>query len=220
MKVVDGAMISQESQTKDYRWCCSINKQPIRRLQMALQYLEAANQKFDKYTDSTMVNEDKRIDLFRDTPIRYLGYANEVGEAFRHRVPRSVVQLTYVISSGYVLGDVIDKGYRVFQNDRTPFRVKHVVLAIADTLLWQSFASVIIPGFTINRVCVVIQYAQKKTTNLALKNHWVPTIIGLLSIPLVVRPIDYVVEETMNATYRKWFNYYPKSSNDETEDDE
>lgn len=67
---------------------------------------------------------------------------------------------------------------------------------------------------------MVIQYAQKKTTNLALKNHWVPTIIGLLSIPLLVRPIDYVVEETMNATYRKWFNYYPKSSNDETEDDE
>ncbi|ROT78450.1 Mitochondrial fission process protein 1, partial [Penaeus vannamei] len=27
--------------------------------------------------------------------------------------------------------------------------------AAVDTLLWQAFASVIVPGFTINRVCVL-----------------------------------------------------------------
>uniref|UniRef100_A0A8C6AZT1 Mitochondrial fission process protein 1 n=2 Tax=Odontoceti TaxID=9722 RepID=A0A8C6AZT1_MONMO len=49
-------------------------------------------------------------DLFRDTWVRYLGYANEVGEAFRSLVPVSVVWLSYGVSSSYVLADAIDKG--------------------------------------------------------------------------------------------------------------
>ncbi|XP_035733516.1 mitochondrial fission process protein 1-like isoform X1 [Vespa mandarinia] len=166
-----------------------------------------------------MVSKDGKIDLYRDTPIRYLGYANEVGEAFRHMIPRSVVWLTYVISSGYVLADTIDKGYHVYQNDQTSQKMKHVMLSTADTLLWQSFASVIIPGFTINRLCVAVQYAQKNATNLILKNPWLPTIVGLLSVPLIVHPIDYVVEETMNTTYRKWIDHYPKRNNDKARDD-
>lgn len=47
-----------------------------------------------------------------------LGYANEVGEAFRHMIPRSAVWLTYFISSGYVLADTIDKGYQAYQVKR------------------------------------------------------------------------------------------------------
>uniref|UniRef100_A0AC11BVZ3 Mitochondrial fission process 1 n=1 Tax=Ovis aries TaxID=9940 RepID=A0AC11BVZ3_SHEEP len=49
-------------------------------------------------------------DLFRDTWVRYLGYANEVGEAFRSLVPAAVVWLSYAVSSSYVLADAIDKG--------------------------------------------------------------------------------------------------------------
>ncbi|XP_014690273.1 mitochondrial fission process protein 1 isoform X2 [Equus asinus] len=49
-------------------------------------------------------------DLFRDTWVRYLGYANEVGEAFRSLVPAAVVWLSYGVASSYVLADAIDKG--------------------------------------------------------------------------------------------------------------
>ena len=28
-------------------------------------------------------NEEKAVDIYRDTPVRFMGYANEVGEAFR-----------------------------------------------------------------------------------------------------------------------------------------
>ena len=32
-----------------------------------------------------MGEEDKKVvDLYRDTPVRFLGYANEVGESFRY----------------------------------------------------------------------------------------------------------------------------------------
>uniref|UniRef100_A0A2I3FUA3 Mitochondrial fission process protein 1 n=1 Tax=Nomascus leucogenys TaxID=61853 RepID=A0A2I3FUA3_NOMLE len=48
-------------------------------------------------------------DLYRDTWVRYLGYAN-VGEAFRSLVPAAVVWLSYGVASSYVLADAIDKG--------------------------------------------------------------------------------------------------------------
>jgi fission process protein 1 len=33
--------------------------------------------------DSKKNDSTQEVDLFRDTPVRYMGYANEVGEAFR-----------------------------------------------------------------------------------------------------------------------------------------
>ena len=35
---------------------------------------------------------------------------------------------------------------------------KKIAFAAVDTLLWQAFASVIIPGFTINRICALSLY--------------------------------------------------------------
>jgi len=39
--------------------------------------------------------------VFRESPLRFLGYANEVGEAFRSHIPRVAVRASYVISFGY-----------------------------------------------------------------------------------------------------------------------
>uniref|UniRef100_F6PHH2 Mitochondrial fission process protein 1 n=1 Tax=Callithrix jacchus TaxID=9483 RepID=F6PHH2_CALJA len=60
-------------------------------------------------------------DLYRDTWVRYLGYANEVGEAFRSLVPAAVVWLSYGVASSYVLADAIDKGKKAGE-DFLPLR--------------------------------------------------------------------------------------------------
>ena len=51
-----------------------------------------------------------RVDIWRDTPVRLLGYANEVGESFRNIFPRMVMP-SYVIAFGYTFADCADKGY-------------------------------------------------------------------------------------------------------------
>lgn len=163
-----------------------------------------------KNENSAATNKSEEVDLYRDTPVRYLGYANEVGEAFRSIVPKSVVWFSYFVSSGYVLADTLDKGLKTYNGDTTAERTKNVVLSTSDTLLWQSFASVIVPGFTINRICAIVQYAQKKSTNSALRNRWITTMAGLISIPFIIHPIDNAIEEAMNLTYRKWVGYHPK----------
>lgn len=49
----------------------------------------------------------------------FLGYTNEVGEAFRSTVPKSVVWLSYIIASGYVIADTLHKGRKEFEVGRT-----------------------------------------------------------------------------------------------------
>ena len=51
-----------------------------------------------------------KVDIWRDTPVRYLGYANEIGESFRHVFPK-FVKPSYAIAFAYVFGDTCDKGY-------------------------------------------------------------------------------------------------------------
>ena len=54
-------------------------------------------------------DKSAKIDIWRDTGLRYLGYANEVGESFRHVVPK-LVRPSYGVAFGYVFCDSCDKG--------------------------------------------------------------------------------------------------------------
>ena len=53
--------------------------------------------------------EQQPYDPLRDGPLRYMGYCNEVGEAFRPLVNVNWVRLSYVGSFGYVFADTYDK---------------------------------------------------------------------------------------------------------------
>ena len=83
-------------------------------------------------------------------------------------------------------------------------RRTHVVHVTVDTLLWQTLASVIVPGFTINRVCAATLWALGRTTRLPLAaRKRLTTAAGLAVIPLIVRPIDALVDVTLDLTFRK-----------------
>ncbi|XP_051175786.1 mitochondrial fission process protein 1 [Leptopilina boulardi] len=155
-----------------------------------------------------MDNKEREVDLYRDTPLRYLGYTNEVGEAFRNTVPKKVVWFSYLVASGYVIADTFHKASKVYKMDTTLDKNKNLLLSATDTLLWQGLASIIIPGFTINRICAGVRFLQMRNI-LNLKGPWISTAIGLASIPLIIRPIDLSVENMMDSTYRKWTGYYP-----------
>lgn len=81
---------------------------------------------------------------------------------------------------------------------------KKAAITAGDVLLWQMLASVIIPGFTINRICWgtgrLLKLAQ---ANKAVRKS-VPTAVGLASIPLIIHPIDKFMDYVMDNTYRKF----------------
>ena len=60
---------------------------------------------------------EKEYDIYRDSLLRYCGYANEVGEAFRAQTAHMTykgfngpVSLTYAIATAYCAADALDKG--------------------------------------------------------------------------------------------------------------
>lgn len=66
------------------------------------------------------------------------------------------------------------------------------------------FASVIIPGFVINRITWGAGYLTKRAKIPGIAGKWLPTCIGLAAIPLIIRPIDTAVDHAMDQSYRKY----------------
>ncbi|KAL1504640.1 hypothetical protein AB1Y20_008422 [Prymnesium parvum] len=84
--------------------------------------------------------EPGSIDIYRNSPLRYMGYANECGEAFRPLVDVSIVYLTYVGAITYILADTVDKGAKGAKVESES--VLRGVIGATDTFLWQMLASV------------------------------------------------------------------------------
>nr|XP_044988727.1 mitochondrial fission process protein 1 isoform X1 [Jaculus jaculus] len=154
-------------------------------------------------------------DLYRDTWVRYLGYANEVGEAFRSLVPAAVVWLSYGVSGSYVVADAIDKGKKAGEQMPSPAadRSTRMTVAVVDTFVWQALASVAIPGFTINRVCAASLYVLGTATRWPVAvRKWTTTVLGLLTIPVIIHPIDRSVDFLLDSSLRKLYPSVGKPS--------
>ena len=133
-------------------------------------------------------------DRLRQGAVRLIGYANEVGEAFRPLVPSWVVNATYATAGTYVVADT------AWRSTSLPLGSERGPLAEAtDTLVWQTLASVLIPGFTINRVV----WAASKVTAAGSR---LPTVAGLGSIPFIVHPIDHGVDWLLDTFLRPLYS--------------
>lgn len=155
--------------------------------------------------DPTEDKPSKEVDIYRDTWVRFLGYANEVGEAFRALVPVSLVWASYAVATAYVSADALDKGKKAAAaHGEEPGRSTRVAVAVVDTFVWQALASVAIPGFTINRVCAGSLYLLGRTTRWPLPvRKWTTTAIGLSTIPFIITPIDRGVDFLLDSSLRK-----------------
>jgi mitochondrial fission process protein 1 len=159
------------------------------------------------------------INIFRDTSLRYLGYANEIGESFRYQYPKFVVP-SYVVAFGYCLTDAICTGYNSYNHTTYSDncttdnnRIQRSMIGTFDTLLWQSLASVVIPGYCIHMIVKVTKYTLTRTLLKQIQipmilSTWLPTITGLISIPLIIHPIDHSVDYVLDNSVRTLYQQY------------
>jgi fission process protein 1 len=157
--------------------------------------------------------------IFRDSPLRYLGYANEVGESFRYQFPKFVTP-SYIVSFGYCFADAASSGHAAYDKASavsSPTAKTDAVVSTVDTLIWQSLASVAIPGAIINAIVKASRFAVAKSPMAlpTLISTWLPTAVGLGSVPLIIHPIDGAVDLLMDSTYRKIDWYSLVSSSDQ-----
>jgi hypothetical protein len=64
---------------------------------------------FDTSEPVNPFEEKEEYDPLRDGPLRYLGYSNEIGEAFASWLFPGGVLLSYAVALGYVIFDAVDK---------------------------------------------------------------------------------------------------------------
>jgi fission process protein 1 len=166
-------------------------------------------------SNSTSDEQDKDYNVFRDSLLRYLGYTNEVGESFRYQFPK-FVRPSYAVAFGYCVADAASTGHHAwnsFDNDppttssfiaSQQSREMATFVATADTLLWQSLASVMIPGGTINVIVKASRFAARRASLPVVAAAWGPTGVGLASIPFIIKPIDNAVDYLLDNTTRHW----------------
>lgn len=126
-------------------------------------------------------------------PTSLLGYANEVGEAFKMFLSKKLYLGTYAVASAYCLADAGLHGHEAVAH-RYPARPPWPghpswvgTTAFADAALWQGMASVVIPGFTINRL---VAAATKLLANPAAPSN--PTVRSPPARPPPPRPIPAI----------------------------
>jgi len=167
-------------------------------------------------SDKSEVQETE-YDIFRDSLLRYAGYCNEVGESFRYQFPKFVVP-SYIISFSYCLADAATTGWKTYQEypmdnnnlqqqKEGPSRNQQTLISTMDVLVWQSLASVMIPGATINMLVKASRFAVARSPIVlgALAKEWLPTVAGLGSVPFIIHPIDHGVDLLLDNTTRRWF---------------
>ena len=152
---------------------------------------------------------DESYDIYRDSPLRYMGYANECGEAFAAWLPPFGVPATYGVAAVYVLADTFDKAIKANREKG----MKEGVIVGLDTVTWQMLASVFWPGSFIRvMVNATNLLVSKLPADLSLDvggldaetiEKALPTAIGLMTIPFIVKPIDKTIDWAMEESVTK-----------------
>ena len=150
--------------------------------------------------------EEGEVDIYRDTALRYAGYANEVGEAFAPLTPGWCVPFSYAVAITYVIADTIDKTKKVLDGTKYSGESINTCAAIegVDALIWQLAASVALPGYTIHQlVAIVVALLDASGVDQTGVISALPTACGLAMIPFIVKPLDELAEVAMDVTFRK-----------------
>lgn len=162
-----------------------------------------------------VVEEEEEFDALRDGPLRYLGYANELGEAFAAWLPVGGVPLSYAVAIGYVLVDTGDKGLKAYAKageELSGMGELHPevdasklagILAgerALDTVVWQLLASVAIPGATIHAVVAFVHFLLSQGLSLDQPESMFPAAAAAIASIATALNVDF---DTVTAVVEK-----------------
>ena len=142
-----------------------------------------------------------------------------MGEAFGPLFP-PVVPVSYAVAIFYVLADTVDKAKKAHKARTYVADAALACCAIEgfDAFLWQMFASVVLPGFTIHQVVAIVgQLVDAMDLSGDPLFTTLPTVAGLATIPLIVKPLDELAEVGMDMGPRKIWGSFLASSVAEAE---
>ena len=133
---------------------------------------------------------------------RPLAYASELGESVRPLVSTTLVRMMYAVSWGYVFLDTGVKTYSARNHGR-----EAMMYSCLDTSIFHTFASMALPAFTIHSIVKYSGRLVKKGLGESKIGKFLPTVLGIASIPFIIHPLDHFTEWAMDKSIR---NLYKK----------
>ncbi|KAG8282691.1 mitochondrial fission process protein 1-like [Homalodisca vitripennis] len=134
-------------------------------------------------------------DFFRNPPGRYLGYCHVVGRA----LPDDIVSPTTkrflrTTTFAYMAFDTV---YKTIDNRRF-----NPILKAADALIWQSLATILIPGFVVELAAkgsgMLVHHLQVSKP----MSRYIPLGMVLMAMPIFGDSIDRTVDLVLDNTTR------------------
>ncbi|CAG5117987.1 unnamed protein product [Candidula unifasciata] len=133
-------------------------------------------------------------DNYSKYPWRLCGLGFAIAEALKYSYGRGVTNACSTVASTYIILRALKRGIR---NERA------FMAAAADSLIFDAFASVIIPSFITYHVCR-ITYRSFYEKGVEPGNIiWEPTIAGLVALCFTVDKVDNLVNDVMDKTLRE-----------------
>ncbi len=138
---------------------------------------------------------------------RPMAYASEVGESGRPLLNKNIIRFAYGLSWTYVFADTGFKTYEVKHLGPNAMKWKAF-----DTGIWHTFASMLLPAATIHTIVkyssIGLNHVIKNNTQFVRFGRFAPSIIGLISIPFIIHPIDHAVDMAMDYGLRPYYFKY------------
>lgn len=146
-----------------------------------------------------------RLFLRRIVNVRSLAYTSEISEAGRPVLHKGLLYTGYALSFGYVGADIGIKLYDIKDYPQEVIMYKGI-----DLSLWHTSASIVTPAVTIHTIVSSVTKFQNRLIHTSKYfpqklRILFPTLVGLSSIPLIIKPIDNMTDFVMNNSIRKMY---------------
>lgn len=154
----------------------------------------------------------QKVDIYRETPIRYLGFASELtetGKAAGMALAKRMNPLGWLIAIGYGLADAVDKAMneqqQQLQRSGDAVKAKKAgVNKLGAELFFHTVATWVVPIFLILKP--VYKVTDKLVTKrLGHSGPW-PAIAALGAVSLIPKLLDPVAERLVEQVYTPLVN--------------
>lgn len=152
----------------------------------------------------TLLNFLKKSKFLQKGTKKLVSTSHEINHSLHNVAHHNINRLLNVIAYGYV---VYDTYYHMKICKNHGGSNKEMLLIGVDTMIFHYFASNLLPGLMISLVLKGNHYIFSLFSSYKVYKYskYVGVLLALLSIPLMIKPIDMFTERILHCSYRKYF---------------
>ncbi|XP_012934564.1 mitochondrial fission process protein 1 [Aplysia californica] len=128
--------------------------------------------------------------LFKELPLRALGYGFAVGEALVYVASSRKIDICYTIGACFIGSHCI---YSLVAPDGSP------AVSLLRAVLWEGLASYLFPTLIVYHASRLTFTLLDETKLPSGTKRWVPCLLGLAITPFLMQPLDELCDNMVSS---------------------